>query len=65
MSLFKVLLQAIRERKLPMFAWSRGGSISSRCPRCRAPIALTEVAAGKHAFKCVSCGEEATWRAES
>ena len=65
MSLLKVLLEAIRERKFPMIAWSGVDGISSRCPRCRASITLTKVAEGKQALKCPSCGEEATWKADT
>jgi predicted RNA-binding Zn-ribbon protein involved in translation (DUF1610 family) len=65
MSLLKVILQAIRERRLPMIAWSGAEGTSSRCSRCRAPITLTRVAEGKQAFRCPSCGEEGVWKAEA
>ena len=65
MSLLKVIVQAIRERRLPMFAWSRDGTITAKCPRCRAPIALSKMAAEGQAFKCPACGEEATWKADA
>jgi hypothetical protein len=61
MSFLKVLLQTIRERKLPMFAWSRGGAIHSRCPRCSAAIKLSAISSGAQAFQCQACGEEGTW----
>ena len=48
MSLIRVILQAIRERRLLMFAWSRNDTIHSNCPRCRAPIMLAKVEAGIH-----------------
>ena len=65
MSLLKVIMQAIREWRLPMFGLSRNGVALSRCPRCRAPITLTKVVAGEPAFRCASCGEEAMWKAPS
>lgn len=65
MSLLKVFLQAIRERRLPMLAWSRGDAIRSKCPRCRAAITLSEVAPGEQAFQCPACGEQGTWKTAS
>jgi hypothetical protein len=65
MSLIRVILQAIRERRLPMFGWSRNGTLHSSCPRCRAPIMMSKIEAGKQAFTCSSCGESAVWKAEA
>jgi hypothetical protein len=64
MSLLKVFLQAIRERKLPMFAWLRGRTIQSRCPRCRAPITLSRQVTEGQAFMCQACGESGVWKAD-
>jgi hypothetical protein len=61
MRLFRVILQAIRDRRLPMFAWA-GDRIRSTCPRCRAVVTLSTIATGKRAFKCPACGEEGTWK---
>ena len=63
MSFLKVILQAIRERRLPMLGWASGDVIRSKCPRCGKPIMLAKVEAGKPAFKCPACGEEGTWKA--
>jgi hypothetical protein len=65
MSLFRVILRAIRERRLPMLAWSRGDNIRSRCPQCRAPVVLSEVREGERAFTCPACGVAGTWKADA
>jgi predicted RNA-binding Zn-ribbon protein involved in translation (DUF1610 family) len=65
MSALKVLLQAIREWRLPMIAWSRHDEMRSRCPRCGESITLSLVAVGKRAFKCPVCGEVGTWKADA
>jgi predicted RNA-binding Zn-ribbon protein involved in translation (DUF1610 family) len=48
-----------------MFAWSRNYTLHSNCPRCRAPIMLSGVEAGKQAFTCPSCGEAGVWKADA
>jgi hypothetical protein len=62
MNLLTVLIDAIKQRKLPMIVLSRDGlSASSKCPRCKAPVNLSFGAAGEHAFECASCGERGVW----
>jgi endogenous inhibitor of DNA gyrase (YacG/DUF329 family) len=65
MTLLKVIMQAIRERKLPMFGWSWGDTISAKCPQCHAAILLSKIEAGRQSFKCPACGEAATWVADA
>ncbi|QEH34915.1 hypothetical protein OJF2_34600 [Aquisphaera giovannonii] len=63
MSLLKVIVQAIRERRLPSLGWASGGVIRSGCPRCGEPIVLSKVEAGRPAFRCPACGEGGAWKA--
>lgn len=64
MTLWKVITQAVRERRLPMFGWSSGDFIRAKCPGCGKPILLSKVEPGEPAFRCPACGEEGAWLPE-
>jgi hypothetical protein len=59
MNLLTVLIDAIKQRKLPMIALSRDGlSASSKCPRCKASVNISYGAAGEQASSALPAGSE-------
>ncbi len=63
MKLLRFLIDTIRTRQLPMFAWSREGQTAKmKCPQCKALLELSIGEQGERAFECSSCGTRGIWK---
>jgi hypothetical protein len=56
--LVPLLVAILRGEKTAIWISGR----QQKCPHCGAPIDVSEIRKGEAAFRCASCGTEATWQ---
>ena len=62
MALFRMLWQMIRHRNFPQLLQKQpDGTVSGKCPKCKAPISYSPLAKGEQAFECPQCSQVGHW----